>query len=89
MIYTTAEYIGMALLVVGFLAAGFAITRLDHALTREPEGDGDASSQTDPDEVEASAHLAETTARTANGAAAKSTAPRSPGTRRARRKHGR
>jgi hypothetical protein len=88
MVYTTAEYIGMALLVVGFLAAGFAVSRLDHVLTREPEGDGHTAAQADSNAAEESGPVAEATAGQKNPTA-KIAAPHAPGTRRERRKHGR
>jgi len=87
MIYTTAEYIGMALLLVGFLALGVALMRLDRALTRDVDGETDADSQRDFADTGIDGPP-ESASAAAPGHTPKA-APRSPGTRRSRRKHGR
>ena len=79
MIYSTTEYLGLALLFLAFLGAGIAIARLDHALIGEPE----AATETDSDAAPASDESAEPPAREST------TSPYPGKTRRARRKHGR
>ena len=94
MVYSTAEYLGMALLVVAFLGAGFALLRLDHALNREPESGSEAEFD-ESAQAEAGSTLPPEIAETGpavpkmGGKPLSASAPRTGAARRPHRKHGR
>ena len=87
MVYSTAEYVGMAALFLVFIAAAVALMRLDRAIIGDPDTEVDGESV--PCAVAAPEPPAENTPRKPGDGDPVAGGSRTTRSRRARRKHGR